>query len=37
MGHYRLWLQHRVIRWQMRNHIDGLEQERARVQPMAPA
>lgn len=36
MGKYRLWLNHQEIGRRLRDQINTLEQERARVQKMAP-
>jgi len=37
MGKYKLWLHHQEIGRRLRDQISTLEQERARVQKMAPA
>jgi hypothetical protein len=37
MGKYKQWLRHQEIGRRLRDQINTLEQERARVQQMAPA
>ena len=37
MGKYKQWLHHQEIGRRLRDQINTLEQERARVQKMAPA